>query len=111
VLSYHRSGAPIKPGNFIEDVLGQQQLAATRSAGADTGAISEESHAAYGTWLLDDHPGAIIAHINGRSFLPPTVRARVKLWSQSPAVYHRDTGQEGHELCDIIEQALLYEHG
>lgn len=96
-------------GNFIEDVLGQQQLAATRSTGASTGTISEVSHAAYGTWLLNDRPDAIVAHINGRSFLPPDVRERVKAWSQSAEDYRRDTGKEGHELCDIIEQALLHE--
>ena len=45
VLSYHTSGAAIKPGMFIEDVLGQQQLAAIKERGLT-------AHAEYATWLL-----------------------------------------------------------
>jgi hypothetical protein len=33
VLSYRSSGAPIKPGMFIEDVLGQQMRAELRQHG------------------------------------------------------------------------------
>jgi hypothetical protein len=54
--------AAFRPGDFIEDTLGQRQLEDVKRNGMS-------AHAKYGTFLLDDGGGAVLAHLHGRRFL------------------------------------------
>ena len=57
-----------RKGSFMEDTVGQLQLAQLKRDGMS-------SHASFGTWLWDDSSDAAIYHINGQNFLTPEERA------------------------------------
>ena len=61
------SAGGARKGSFMEDSVGQRQLAQLKRDGM-------ASHAAFGTWLWDDSDDASIYHINGQNFLTPEER-------------------------------------
>lgn len=58
-------------GNFIEADLGQAQL-------KDISTRGMEGHAEYATFLLDNGDQKVVAHMNGRGFLPANVKAELE---------------------------------
>jgi len=64
----------VSRGGFIEDKLGQQQ-------GLDLRTKGWETHADYGTWLLDDfapQPARLVGHLDGKHFLRTEDKAAIQ---------------------------------
>merc|ERR1712039_1053699 len=81
----------VSRGGFIEDKLGQQQ-------GKDLRTLGWESHALYGTWLLDDGappPTRLVGHLDGKLYLLKAQKAEY-------VEGRRRTEVSANELNDVI---------